>query len=436
VTPTGAKAFILNYYTTAGRERRYTIGQYPGISVAAARKKAAELKISIREGRDPLAEIEAERAAPTMEDLCTRFMAEHLPKKRPATQAEYRSTIELAILPALQHRKVVDIQYEDVAALHRKVTEHGTRRRNGRGAPYRANRVLAVLSKMFALAILWRLRSDNPAKGLEKNQELKRRRYLKADELAALLVVLNGGAEALRLPGKRRADRRVQRAVDIVRVALLTGARSGEVMSATWGQFDLRAGRWSKPAATTKTKQDHEVPLSAPARKLLSEIRARCDRPPGDDEAVFPGRGTDAPQGTIKKLWRVITDQATVALFSGRLDEPEGKLVADLQRSLGRDPTMQEVAGAAAAAGIALPVGLRDLRVHDLRHSYASFLASTGHGLPVIGALLGHTQPATTARYAHLFEDPLRKATERVGEIVDAADAPSGGDVIPFRGTV
>jgi site-specific recombinase XerD len=159
------------------------------------------------------------------------------------------------------------------------------------------------------------------------------------------------------------------------------------------------------------------------------------DAPPADDDMVFPGRGTDAPQTTLKKSWYMITDRATVLDFAARKDEPEGKLVADLRRSLDREPSIRELEDAATAIGLTLPVGLRDFRTHDLRHNYASFLASSGLSLPTIGALLGHSQPATTARYAHLFDDPLRQATERVGDIVSGAGRPAA-EIVPIKGAV
>jgi integrase len=382
VTPAGAKALVLNYRNRSGRERRYTIGPFPGISVAAARALASKLKADIHNnGADPLEELEAERGAPTVADLCRRFTDEHLQKKRRKTQTDYQSLIRLAILPAWKHRKVADIKFADVDALHRKVTERGAHKDGGRGAPYQANRMVAVLSKMFALAIRWGWRTDNPTKGLERNPETKRRRYLSADELAALLSVLAERDEAARAAGGKR-----DRAADITRMLLLTGARRGEVLGAQWGQFDLKAGTWTKPANLTKQKSEHDVPLSAPARQLLSEIRERLASPPDDDDAVFPGRG---PNLLNTATWSAITARA----------------------------------------------GLRDFRVHDLRHSYASFLASAGLSLPTIGALLGHSQPATTARYAHLFDDPLRQATERVGEIVTASGKPSAA-VVPLKGTM
>ena len=165
---------------------------------------------------------------------------------------------------------------------------------------------------------------------------------------------------------------------------MLTGARRGEVLSATWDQFDLAGGVWIKPAATTKQNLEHRIPLSAPARQLLSEILA-------DETAKASTRGRElAP-------W----------VFPSRVNDGH------------RDAVQRQWGDICKAALIKTPT-----RIHDLRHSYASILASAGMSLPIIGQLLGHTQPGTTARYAHLFDDPLRAATERVGAIVDAGRKP------------
>jgi integrase len=422
VTRAGARSFILNYRNRAGRERRYTIGQFPGLSVVAARKRAGELKAAIREGADPLQVLEEERKAPTVADLCERFEAEHLPKKRASTAKDYRAIIERAVLPAWRHRKVSEIGFEDVDALHRHITK-------GRAAPYQANRTVAVVSKMFNLAIRLGWCTQNPVKGLERNAETKRRRYLKAPELTALLAAL---AERDEVAGAK--GRQSDRPANIIRLLLLTGCRSGELLSATWGQFSLRDGTWIKPASNTKQKIEHSIPLSAPARQLIAEMRTRLDKPPADSELLFPARA-DARQSSLKNVWVKIVEHATVLYFASRPDEADGKLVADLAGSLGRNPTMREVEEAAQAVDVELPTGLRNLRIHDLRHSYASFLASAGLSLPTIGALLGHSQPVTTARYAHLLDDPLRQATEKVGDIVAGASKPSA-DVISIKGAV
>jgi integrase len=356
VTATGARAFVLTYRRRSdGLQRRYTIGAFPDWSVGTARDEAKRLKRAIDGGADPVGEHRATREAPTVNDLADRFEAEHLPRKRPSTARDYRGILNGLVRPALGKRKVASLAFEDIDALHRTVAKN-----NG---PYRANRTVAVVSKMCNLAVQWRWLSANPARGVEREDEQKRKRYLSAAELGRL--------------SKALAEHDDRDAADIFRLLLFTGARSGEVRAARWADFDLQAGTWTKPGATTKQRTEHIVPLNAPARQLLSA----CKR---TSEYVFPGR-RGGHRVEIKANWRQICKAAKIT----------------------------------------------GLRIHDLRHSYASQLASAGVGLHVIGALLGHTQPQTTARYAHLFDDPLRQATERAGAIITGKKA---APVMPLRG--
>jgi integrase len=348
VTTGGTRSFVLNYVTKAGRERRITIGQFPNWTTVAARQRARELKREIDAGGDPLSDIENVRAAPTMAGLCDRFTAEHLPRKRTSTAADYRRMLTKYIKPHFGlHTKVEDVRFENIDALHRAATRNG--------GPYVANRCVAVLSKMFSLAVKWRMRPDNPCKGMERNTESKRVRYLSGEELARLTTALAAHSD--------------KQTANIIRFLLLTGCRKGEALAARWEDIDLAKGVWSKPAASVKQNMPHIAPLSAPARQLLSEIAVQ-------GEFVFPGIDGRAHRTSIEGGWRSIRRAA----------------------------------------------GITGLRIHDLRHSFASQLASSGASLPLIGALLGHTNPTTTHRYAHLFDDPQRAAVERVGAVIAAAD--------------
>jgi integrase len=376
VTAAGARSFVLNYRTAGGTERRLTIGACSDWSVAAAREKAQREKRRVADGADPVKDKRDVRQAPTMADLCARFVAEHLPRKRPSTQTEYKALIDCNILPELGTRKVAEVAYEDIDRLHRKVTEIGTikpksGKRRGKGAKYKANRTLAVLSKMFNLAIRWKLRADNPVKGVERNHEDKRERYLSADEMKRLTNAL--------------AQHGNQQVANIFRMCILTGARHGEVRQAKWSQFE-EDGTWVKPSAATKQVKIHRAPLSAPLKMLLAGIRAaaekeakRTGRP--ISEYVFPHNGGFRTE--LKDHWVRLRKAA--------------KLV--------------------------------NVRPHDLRHTFASLLYNSGSTLGLIGGLLGHTNPQTTARYAHLFDDPLRAATERAATLVTGG--PSA-EVIPM----
>jgi integrase len=245
--------------------------------------------------------------------------------------------------------------------LHQKVT-----REKG---PYTANRLLSLLSKMFTLAIRWEMRTDNPAKGVERNPEEPRCRFLSGDELQRLTEALAAHPD--------------QQAANVLRLLLLTGARRGEVLEARWDQFNLATGVWTKPSSHTKQKREHRVPLSTPVRQLLAEIKRGNASP-----YLFPGQDGAGPRGGIYPSWAELRETAQ----------------------------------------------LDGVRIHDLRHTFASVLASEGSSLPLIAALLGHSRVATTHRYAHLFDDPLRAATERAGAIItgNEDDKPSA-EVLPIR---
>jgi integrase len=358
VTAAGARAFILNYRRKIdGRQRQFTIGSFPDWGTTAAREEAKRLKRGVDGGADPVGEQEESRAAATVADLCARFERDYLPRSRPSTQRVYRQQIATDILPALGRMKVAAVSHADVDGFHHRLSAR---------APTHANRTLAVLSRMLSLSVRWGWRIDNPCRGIERNQEHKRTRYLSAAELKRLTKAL--------------AKLEDQGAANAVRLLLLTGARRGELLAAKWADIDLEAGAWSKPAATTKQAALHRVPLSEAACRLLAEMRTQAD---DAAEWIFPARG-GGHRPHINMAWNELRKAA-------KLD------------------------GA---------------RLHDLRHTYASVLASAGLSLPVIGALLGHSTPVTTHRYAHLFDDPLRAATERASAIIRGEP---GAEIVPLR---
>jgi integrase len=387
VTAGGARSFIFSYRTLAGRQRRFTIGEFSvtgdGWTTATARGEAERLRVIVRGGGDPMRDLQDQREAPTVADLARRFEEEHLPKRRAHTADGHKRAIRLHILPTLKHRVVADLTHSDIAELHQKVTKTGT--------PYAANRMLAVLSKMLSESIKWGWRTDNPAKGVERNPEEARHRYLSPAELAKLTEALAAVED--------------QQGANVIRLLVLTGARRGEVFAMRWDQLDLTDGVWTKPPSSTKQKRMHRVPLSAPTRQLLVGLQKRAEAEAKKTEEpmspyVFPVAASESGhREDIKKTWRAACSAAGIV-------------------------TTEIVAGKR--------VTVPSARVHDLRHTYASVLASAGMSLPIIGALLGHSQPATTARYAHLLDDPLRQATERVGAVVMPSRPKA--DVVALRG--
>jgi integrase len=371
VTAAGWRGFVLRY-RIHGRERSYTIGARSAWTTVAARNRARELRRLIDQGVDPHDnEARARDEAMTVQEFWEMVYAPlHLPTLRPRTQRNLRSMMVRDILPAIGRLPVRDVDRADVVALHRDITKR---------APVRANRVRTAIASIMSWAeqphILeggerippLRPLGSNPAKGVRLNDEERRQRFLTPAEIARLIAALD-----------RRHDQQERSSAALVKFLLLTGARFGEAAAADWRQFDLVAGTWTKPSSHTKQKRTHVTPLSASTLALLHQIRATSN---GD--FLFPGR-TGRPLTKVASFWRSVTRQA----------------------------------------------GIEGVRVHDIRHSFASLLASGGASLLLIGQLLGHTQQSTTARYAHLFDSVQRDAVERAGLVITGQP---GAEVVPMR---
>ena len=181
---------------------------------------------------------------------------------------------------------------------------------------------------------------------------------------------------------------------DAITLLLLTGARKGEVLGADWTQFDLDQGTWVKPSSVTKQKKLHRIPLSEGALTLLRAIRAKQEA------------GVVAAQrrGIIRPMPRYV--------FPGSNGQP----LTEIKRIW---------------ASLCTTAGIEGCRIHDLRHTYASILVSSGLSLPIIGRMLGHTQSQTTMRYSHLADDPLRAAANLAGEFIRTAKDPKV--VVPIK---
>jgi integrase len=408
-SPGGRITFAINYYAE-GVERRFRIGEFPTWSATAARAEAKELRRRIDRGEDPADDKRARREAPTVKDLAERYRAEHLPGKAPRSQRDDWAMINNEILPALGDRKVADVHDGDISALHGRIT--------ARGAPVRANRVLAVLSKMFALCLrrcegedaAWRTQAQgNPCQGVGRNREEGKERFFSPRELAAL-------GDALVEYGNTPA-------ADCIRFIMLTGCRPGEAMAATWDQVDIEPGSWVKPSAHTKQRKVHRVPLGAAGLELLDRLRKSRDGSPrrSRSDFIFPGQSHGEPLKQLRSTWETVSEAASVALWRESDKAGVSRLIADLTATLRRPPFALEVRELAAKAGITLPPAPDDARIYDLRHSFATTGVTSGLTLPIIGRLLGHTQVRTTARYAHVADDPLRDAAQKISAQIAGA---------------
>lgn len=381
VKPSGVKSYLVQYRDADGRTRRVTVGRHGVTTAEQARAQAQQLLAAVARGENP-AERKASRAdEPTVYHLAARYLVEHAPKKKPRSVADDRQKLDTYILPDLGARKVASITREDVASLHHKLREK----------PFQANRTIALLSKMMSLAELWDMRppSSNPCRGMQKYAETKRKRYLSEVELRRLGEAMRGAN-----------DTEPAAALLALRLLLLTGMRLGEVLTLRWENVDLEHGMLHLTDSKTGQKT---VALGAPAVKLLAEAPHRKGNP-----WVCPATmGGAGHLNDLKGPWNRV--RAAVDTQQDK-EQGEGTLKPDDR------------------------VHVDDVRLHDLRHSFASVGAGAGLSLPMIGALLGHSQAATTQRYAHLANDPMRQAAGIVaGHIAAVLDGREPGTVVEMR---
>lgn len=405
--PDGSRSFFLNYHAD-GIERRLTIGEFPTWNVRDARAEAAELRKRIDRGEDPARDKRERQIAPCIEDLVNRYLTDHLPTKAayggPRENDERKMADELADGLGRQ-TKLTDVHFADIERLHRKIAASGR--------PVRANRILALASKAFSLALVprtgeqdpWRTAvAGNPCKGVKKNPEQARERFFNEAELAAI-------ADALDL-----ADEKFS--ADCVRLVMSTGCRPCEAMRARWSEFDAEPGRWVKPSSHTKQRRTHRAPLSEAARELAAGLR----RNRKDDTWLFPSKQNPGePIKHLRTVWRTTRKRATLLLWAS--DPGGAALIADLAAQLGRQPSIEEIEGAAKLAKVTLPPSLATAPLYTLRHSFAALGAGSHLSLHMIGRLLGHSQSKTTARYAHLADAPLTEAAEMIGTKISEAVA-------------
>jgi integrase len=351
VTPAGRRAYFLYYRSRSGQQRRPFIGTHGTVTAEQARGIARSWLARVAAGEDPSRERQELRAAPTVSELCQRFLVEHSQvKNKPGTFYNYRLLVDRFLIPALGDRKVTEISPSDIHQLHHQL----------RQTPYQANRLVGLAGKVFAMAERWGYRpiGTNPVRGIDRYKERRRERYLSTEEFARLADVLIKA---------ERDQTEMPTAIAAIRLLIATGCRLNEILCLKWQDVDL--GRRILKLADTKTGPQ-TIHLNALAVEVLNQIPRQSSNP-----YVIWGLNEGQHLINLQKPWRRMRKQA----------------------------------------------GLDDVRLHDLRHSFASVAAGLGEGLPMIGKLLGHSQPATTSRYAHLAEDPVRVATERIGMAISAA---------------
>jgi integrase len=358
-----------------------TIGAVGKIEVEKARAAASKIIAGAELGKDHAAELAKARAEMNVAQLCDLYLSEGCETKKASTLATDRGRIERHIKPLLGKKRLSEVTRTDIERFMRDVASGKTAadvktKKFGRaiveGGKGTATRTVGLLGGIFSFAVARRFLSDNPAKGVKRYPEKKGETFLSSAELAKL-------GEAL---VKTEAGNANPAGVAILRLLAFTGARKGEIVALRWSEVDLERGYLRLGDSKTGAKI---IPLGAPAIEVLASVKMIDGCP-----FVFPATsGTGHFQG-VEKLWRNVRTAA----------------------------------------------GFPTLRIHDLRHSFASVGLARGDALPVIGVILGHADVKTTARYAHLADDPVRQAADAISRTVKSAfEQEPSADVLRLERT-
>jgi integrase len=380
IRPSGSKSFVA-VYRTGGRNtplRRVTIGAVGKIEADRARDEARLIIRQAELGQDRAAEKAKARAEMTFDKVCDLYLAEGCDTKKASTLATDKGRIERHIKPLLGRKRIGEISRADVERFMRDVAAGKTAvdektKKRGRaiveGGKGTATRTVGLLGGIMSFAVARQLRADNPVRGVKRYADRKGETFLSADELRRV-------GEAL---AKAAADGANPSAVAIVRLLAFTGARKSEIAGLRWSEVDLGRGDLRLGDSKTGAKV---IPIGAPAIEVLAGVTIIEGSP-----FVFPASSGKGRFQGVERVWRKVRTDA----------------------------------------------GLPKLRLHDLRHSFASVGLARGDPLPVIGAILGHADVKTTSRYAHLADDPVKHAADAISRTIKSAFAgrPSA-EVVPF----
>ena len=369
VKPSGATSYVVQYRNAQGRSRRLTVGRHGVLTPEEARTEARKALAEVTRGGDP-AETRGEvRRDPTIKELCELYLAEGpaaRPTKKASSWAADASNIRRHIVPLLGRKHLRGLARTDIERFQRDVSDGKTALDEKTGPRGRAiveggrgvaARTTAVLSAILAFGVERRLRADNPARGVKLNKGRKIERFLSTAELARLGETLAEADSSAANPSMIAA----------IRLLLLTGCRKNEILGLRWEWVDLERAALRLPDSKTGAKT---VPLGAPALEILAGLprRERCPW-------VLPGARGDGHVVGLPRTWRKIAKSA----------------------------------------------GLQDVRLHDLRHGFASVAVAAGSSLYILGKVLGHTQARTTEKYAHLDADPVRAVADTTSRRIAAA---------------
>ena len=387
VWPNGKKVFIVQY-RTGGRgtpTRRKSLGTYGVVTVDQARKAAEDYLASAHLGNDLVGAERKARSEMTVAQLCDEYLEHGVGLKKASTIKTDVGRINGHIRPLLGKKKISAVTRQDIERFLNDIAKGKTAqdKRTGkkgrsiiRGGTGTATRTVRLLGGIFPYAVNQGYLATNPRTGVKLFKDGAKERFLSEEELVQLSKALEE-AETIGLPWTFREDAKAkhrpkseekQREIlslhvtGAIRLLLLTGCRLREILHLRWNEVDFERGLLLLPDSKTGRKT---VFLSDAALEVLQNL-------PHVGRYVIAGGNPDQPRADLKRPWQRLAQHAE----------------------------------------------LEDVRLHDLRHTFASIGAAQGMSLQMIGALLGHKSPETTARYAHLTEDPLRQALNRMSDAI------------------
>lgn len=380
----GSKVFVVQY-RLHGRSRRYTIGEFGKLTVEQARSEAVKLLADVERGQDPVENRKKERGVLTFSEAWSRFEKEHIRKLAASTQSNYKAVANNVLIPLIGSRRLVDVTPHVLSTLHAKRQD----------TPAAANQIMRVFSSVWNWADKNEIKVGEkiPIRGIKLYKEEKKERFLTESELIRLGEALDlaettglpyevdeNGPKAKHAPKPQNRFRLVDAyAVAAIRLIALTGTRKREILDAKWEEISFEMGVLNLSKSKTGKK-----PVILPEAAL--DILKTLPRIKGNPY-VIPGDVEGQPRADLKNPWDAVRAYA----------------------------------------------GLKGVRIHDLRHSFASTGVNGPVSLIVMSKLLGHKDIKTTMRYAHVYSAAAREAAEAVGEtIAEAFGTARKDNVVPL----
>ncbi len=384
VTPKGQKTFQL-YQKFHGRPVRVTLGTFPDMSVENARKEAQLKKAELTQGKNPNIEKNKFQQESTLKGLFNEYMERYSKVQKKSWEYDEREITKF--LSHWFNRKISTISKQEIVKLHEKI-------RNENGL-YQANRILERLRSMYNKAIEWGWEGLNPTQGIKKFKEKARDRFILPHEMPCFIKAV------------KAEDNEVAR--DFILMSLYAGARKTNTLQMRWEQIDWGRNIWRIPE--TKNGEPQDVNLTP---QCLDILNARKEHK-GTSPWVFPSESEAGHLADPKKAWIRAKQLSTIYLWEKEehLKEMIDKVRADMPTYVDVGRLYQAIIKSAEQQDIYLPIGLMDVRLHDLRRTFGSYQAMAGTSLEIIGKTMNHKSTQATAVYARLHNDVVRDSVTK-----------------------